>query len=73
MYEYNNLKEKSIDELQILRNNIYDKFVEDLNKVPLDVRETFNYYINLSRTIDIIIDEKIEQLNIDNINKKNLS
>lgn len=70
MQEINNLREKNIEELQIIRNNIYDKFVEDLNKVPLDVRETFNYYINLARTIDIIIDEKIEQLNVDSIKKR---
>ena len=71
MNEYKDLREKSIEELQILRNNIYDKFIEDLNKVPLDIRDTFNYYINLARTIDIIIDEKIELLKVDNI-KKNL-
>lgn len=70
MNEYKDLREKSIEELQILRNNIYDKFVEDLNKIPLDVRETFNYYINLSRIIDIIIDEKIEQINVNDIKKR---
>ena len=61
-----NLSEKNIEELQIIRNNIYDKFAEDLNKVPLDIRKTFNYYINLARTIDIIIDEKIQQLSDNN-------
>ena len=70
MQEYNDLREKSIEELQVMRNNIYDKFVEDLNKIPLDVRETFNYYINLARTIDLIIDEKIEQLTNNSILKK---
>lgn len=70
MGEFDNLREKNVEELQIIRNNIYDKFVEDLNKVPLDIRETFNYYINLARTIDIIIDEKLEQLNADTINKR---
>ena len=60
MREIDNLREKNIEELQIIKNNIYDKFAEDLNKVPLDVRETFNYYINLARTIDIVIDEKID-------------
>ena len=70
MGEFDNLREKNVEELQIIRNNIYDKFVEDLNKVPLDIRETFNYYINLARNIDIIIDEKIEQLNVNNIKKR---
>ena len=73
MQEINILREKSIEELQIIINYIYDKFVENLNKVPQDVIETFNYYINLARIIDIIVDEKIEQLNAANVNKKNLS
>ena len=57
-YTYEELNNKSIDELEIIKNEAYDNFVETLSKLPLDVREAFNYYMNLARNIEIIINER---------------
>jgi len=57
-FDLNELNNKTISELEIIRNKVYNDFVESLAKAPQEVRESFNYYVNLARTIEIIINER---------------
>ena len=57
-YNFEELSNKSTEELELIRSQTYDNFVKSLSNLPTEVRETFNYYINLARNIEIIISER---------------
>ena len=60
--DFNELNNKTIQELETIKNKVYDDFVDSLSKAPQEVRDAFNYYVNLARTIDIILYEKKEEI-----------
>ena len=65
-YNFEELSNKSTEELKLIRSQIYDNFIKSLSNVPTEVRETFNNYINLARIIDIILNERNKVENQEN-------